>query len=161
MKQNYVLVSPKWLKITLASFAVLVIGLIIGIIVVKNNNPIIDPDLTLSEQLANFNQNDIDQGIKLFQAYIDTATPEEKAELYTKRAHWVVGLDYDKAHSGQAISDAIAADDILQDANSAGVVINTANYYGKSDVASKYVDKIIERQKATGIDINTDTEGEG
>ena len=94
------------------------------------------------------------------QARIDEAQDNEtKAGLYWERIDYIwmtLGMD---AYEEQVISDAIAADEIRQTANSAFQVVNVAVTYGDEELEEEYNQKAYERLEAEGVDLSAEGVG--
>lgn len=94
----------------------------------------------------------VDDAIVFFQQRIDKADDKAKVDLYNRRINYITDNTEFGEYADQLIQDTIAIDEIEKSSDSAAQVVNTADAYGKTDIAEKYEQIMNERLKAEGIE---------
>lgn len=157
--------SQKMLWIVLSFLCVAIVGLVVGIVVMGSQSGSdglsSNWELQLEEELDGLGLDDIEEGISIYQGYIDMADINDKAKLYAMRARWITGLDPKREYKEQVIADIIEADNILQTVDSATDVISIASSYGDGEVVYEYIDIKRNRQLSEGFTMEQLTEVEG
>ena len=93
----------------------------------------------------------VDDAIVFFQQRIDKADDKAKVDLYNRRINYITDYTEFGEYADQLIQDTIAIDEIEKTSDSAAQVVNTADAYGKTDIAEEYQRIMNERLKAEGI----------
>ena len=149
-----------------STLAVLIIGLVVVVVVIAtysniSNNTLEAYESEIYQKISDLGPGDIEEGITIYQEYIDKVGLDDQAKLYTMRSVWITSMDRQDKYGRQVLDDVVAADSILQTINSAVNVVNSAYNYGDEDLADEYNDILLERQAADGIDIDELMRAEG
>lgn len=151
------------LFLILSGLVVVAIILVIGIILVRQKNG--QPTADTSEDVVVESSPDwylegideitdgvsVDDAIVFFQQRIDKADDKAKVDLYNRRINYITDYTEFGEYADQLIQDTIAIDEIEKTSDSAAQVVNTADAYGKTDIAEEYQRIMNERLKAEGI----------
>lgn len=153
----------------LSALVVVIVGLVIAVVVIVNNNRAEEEknaqvlyESEIGEKISALEPGDIEGGIRVYQDYIDRAVnPENQAVLYTMRSIWITDVDRRDEYKSQAIEDILAADFLLESAESAVNVINVAYSYDDEELADEYQKILSERQELDGVTVDEAMETEG
>lgn len=150
----------------LSGLGVLIVGLVVVVIVTTylgniSNNALEVYETEISQRISDLGPGDIEEGIAIYQEYIDKVGLDDQARLYTMRSVWITSMDIQDKYGRQVLDDVVVADSILQTINSAVNVVNSAYNYGDEDLADEYNDILLKRQAADGIDIDELMRAEG
>ncbi|MBR2998714.1 hypothetical protein IKF34_03050 [Candidatus Saccharibacteria bacterium] len=146
--------SNKSLWFILCGLGLVIVGLVAWVVINIVGNV---HEVSFEEKLSNLKEevdslelSNIDDVVDIYQAYIDSATVEEKIELYQDRINWVLNRDFDRDYGGYVLSDYISIDGIERSQDSAADVMNYASYYQDNEIFDKYQSILIERVEAAG-----------
>jgi hypothetical protein len=88
-----------------------------------------------------------------------TETQESDAEYYRNLANEIISQDIDFTRGSEAIENAIKADELSQNTDSAAFVLNVSSTYGMQGIHDQYSKILKERQIEAGV--NPEVKGEG
>ena len=168
----------------LGVLGVLIVGLVIAIVVVKNLpkgdefvdesavKEVIPSEKTQSEQiyeqysdsinaeLQNMSADNKDDALALYEYYIGSVDDEEVKNMLSVDYYQLIMLyDVDKTQKDLVISGLLEKDNALKNVSSAVVIINAASYYENEALLDQYEKILEERQAADGLDLNMETDG--
>ena len=157
--------EKKNLFLVLIGLVVIAIILVIGIIIVRQKGGQSSADASEDDVVVESSPDwylegideitdgvSVDDAIIFFQQRIDKADDKAKIDLYNRRINYITDHTEYGEYADQLIQDTIAIDEIEKSFDSAAQVVNTADAYGKTDIAEKYEQIMNERLKAEGIE---------
>ncbi|MBR3253077.1 hypothetical protein IKF84_03335 [Candidatus Saccharibacteria bacterium] len=177
--------SEKTLRVVLASMGVLIVGVVIAIVVVvstrKVNNddnegdsssvsPVEeDPAYVEANKIYNKTLSEIVDVIEdvpqereklvidTYKSYIAKVDNElARAMLNAERLCVEMNYDFNRERGAEIKAEALEIDAILQDINSAGLILNVASQYDDEELYEKYKQILVERG---GIEPGMEPEG--
>ena len=157
--------EKKNLFLVLIGLVVIAIILVIGIIIVRQKGGQSSADASEDDVVVESSPDwylegideitdgvSVDDAIIFFQQRIDKADDKAKVDLYNRRINYITDYTEYGEYADQLIQDTIAIDEIEKSSDSAAQVVNTADAYGRKDIADKYEQIMNERLKAEGIE---------
>ena len=116
----------------------------------------------IASAIADLYIEDKDEVLDVYKEYIDGVTNEEaKAKLLLDYYQVVMIYDGNREQKEAVIDGLLEIDKTLENITSAVVIQNAASYYSDDALYEKYNTILIEREKAAGIDTETEMETAG
>lgn len=98
--------------------------------------------------------------VPLYEYYIgETESEYAKAMLQSDLLLTLMGYDTENTDGDRLIEEAQVVDDVLKTPNSAALIMNLAQAYGKVELYNQYEEIMIQREIESGYDIEAETEG--
>lgn len=98
--------------------------------------------------------------VSLYEHYIgETESEYAKAMLQSDLLLILMGYDTENVEGDRLIEEAQIVDEVLKTPNSAALIMNLAQAYGRTELYDRYEEIMIQREIDKGYDIETETEG--